>query len=65
MPAEQLTQVRIKTRSMGSKHVPVNLETTTTLQDPENYREEIKDSWVKLWEEAIRKEIVTLEQNNT
>lgn len=65
LPAEEPTQVRIKTRNMGSMHVSVHRVITTTLQDPTNQREAIEDLRAKLWMEARRKEIEALKQNDT
>lgn len=55
----------MRTRNMGSKHVPVSRVSTALLKDPKCYREAIKESRVGQRKEAMRTEIEALEHNDT
>lgn len=65
LPAEDEALNHMRTRNMGSKHVPVSRVSTVLLKDPKSYREAIKDPRVGQWKEAMRTEIESLEHNDT
>ncbi|EEY70150.1 uncharacterized protein PITG_19216 [Phytophthora infestans T30-4] len=50
---------------MGAKHVPVNRVNVVKGEDPQNYKQTIKDPRADKWRQVIKEELDTLEQNGT
>lgn len=63
MEDEALNHMR--TRNMGSKHVPVSRVSIVLLKDPKSYRDAIKDPRLEQWKEAMRTEIEALKHKDT
>ncbi|GMF18324.1 unnamed protein product [Phytophthora fragariaefolia] len=63
--ASAAAAVRMRTRHMGARHVPVQVVHAGAAPDPRNYREAMRDARAGKWKVAIKVEFESLERNNT